>query len=608
MNRKAGEREQEAMDNSDTPRIIPDFVDVGFAKNSTGVACSTKRKGAWTETSVDDFRARIDQLALGFYDLGLRHGDRVALHAENSTEWLIVEQAALRVGAVVVPIYPTQPPDQVRFILENSGARIYVVSSEALYDTVKPHVGGIATLESTVGILGAFDDNMHGFEQILERGGRRHKQSPELLAELRAAISPDDLATLAYTSGTTGEPKGCMLTHGNIVFDALAVLHVLPFEPEAHRGGSVLSYLPLSHAYERIIALIVLHIGYPMYFIQDVNEIREAFLTVKPIHFTSVPRLLEKVHSGVRARGEMLTGMQKRIMHWALDLAERYDVEKPIGAVDRLQLAVADRLVYRKIRTLLGGNLVSIISGGAALPPATMSFFNALGIFCAQGYGMTETAPVIAACRPGATRAGSVGRPLPGVDVKIDKDGEILTRGPHVMNGYYKLPDQTAQVMTDGGWLHTGDIGRIDDDGYVFITDRKKELFKLSTGKYIAPTVVELALSSSTFIEQVVVVGSDRQFCGALIVPDVQAIRGHFRNSSDEIDGSELSASAAVAALIQQEINAINPSLAQWERVKRFRLLEQPFTIESGELTSTMKVKRRIVHAKYSGEIAKMYG
>ncbi len=586
------------------PATIPDLVEAGLAKNTTGVACATKRGGVWIETSVDDFRAKIRQFALGLYDLGVRKGDRVALHAENSTEWLIVDQAVLRLGAVTVPIYTTQPADQIRYILEDAEARVYVVSTEELFASLQSYVDEIATLETTVGILGAFQNGMLTFDEVLERG---HAETPDRLETLTAAVAPDDLATLVYTSGTTGQPKGVMLTHRNLVFNVLASLVRTPFDPETHRGGTLLSYLPLSHSFERMMTLLYLYIGYPIYFVEDFHEIREDFLTVRPVHFSTVPRLLEKIHAGIRAKAETLSGVQKTLMRWALGLAERYDVERTMGRLDRLQYALADRLVFKKIRALFGGNLVGISSGGAALSAALMNFFNALGLFCGQGYGLTETSPVITTFVPGQLRAGSAGTALREVEVHIADDGEILTRGPHVMTGYYKLPDKTAEVLTDEGWFHTGDIGHLDEDGHLFITDRKKELFKLSTGKYIAPSPIEMALGASLFIEQAVVVGSEYKFCSALVVLDAQAIGRHFDADATVPSVAGLAAHPSVIALIQQEVDAVNAALPHWEQIKKFRLLEHPFSIEGGELTPTLKVKRRVVHQKYQEEIEAMY-
>jgi long-chain acyl-CoA synthetase len=590
------------------PRTIPDLVEAGLAKNPTGLACATKRDGAWIETAVDEFRSKVRQFALGLYDLGVRPGDRVALHTESSAEWLIVDQGVLRLGAVTVPIYTTQPGDQIRHILEDSGARVYVVSTQRLFASVKPYLDDISTLDATVGILGTYHSSMCGFDEVLARGRQRSAATPGLLETLTAAVTPDDLAAIVYTSGTTGQPKGVMLTHGNLAFDTLATLAKSSFDVEAHLGAVMLSYLPLSHAFERIMALLYLHIGYPIYFIEDVGKIRDDLQTVRPIHFSTVPRLLEKIHAGIEANARTLSGLQKQLMQWALGLAERYDVEMTMSGLDRLRYGLAERLVFRKLRNFFGGNLLSMTCGGAPLSPVTMNFFNALGVFCGQGYGMTESSPVITTTMPGEVRTGSVGKPLPGVEIAIADDGEILTRGPHVMKGYYRLPEETARVMAADGWLRTGDIGRIDEEGFLFVTDRKKELFKLSTGKYVAPAPIETALGSSSLIEYVVVVGNACKYCSALLVPDVEAIRHQLDGQVASSSTADMCTHASVVALIQREVDVVNARLPHWEKIKKFRMLSGSFSVEGGELTPTLKVKRRVVCEKYMHEIAAMYG
>jgi len=584
---------------------IPNLVDAGLLKNTTGLACVTKRDGRWLETSVDAFRAQIRQFALGLYDLGVRPGDRVALHAENCAEWLIVDQAVLRLGAVTVPIYTTQPGDQIAFILGDAEARVYIVSTAALFAGLAPHRNDLPTVETMVGIRGTFHPAMLAFEAVLDRGRRQPDAVVARVDRAQAAIQPDDLATLIYTSGTTGRPKGVMLTHRNLVSNVLAVEDRFPFDPDENRGGAMLSYLPLSHSLERIATLIYLSIGYPIHFIEDLGEILDDFKTVQPVHFTTVPRLLEKIHAGIYARAETMTGFRKALTRWALDLTEHYDVAHPSH---RLRIALADRLVFKKMRTLFGVNLAAITSGGATLSPTVMTFFNAIGLFCGQGYGLTETSPVISLYKAGALKAGSAGIPLEDVEVRIADDGEILARGPNIMKGYYKQPDKTAEVISPDGWFHTGDVGHLDGDGHLFITDRKKELFKLSTGKYIAPTPIELALAQSPFVEQAVVVGNTFKFCAALVVLDVPAVRRHLAAETAARPEAGLTEHPLVLALIRGHVAAVNTALPHWEQIKKFCLLEQSFSIEGGELTPTLKVKRRVVHTKYRREIEGMYG
>lgn len=589
-----------------TPTTIPQIVDVGIPKNTTGIACAVKRGGVWQETSVEDFREKIEAFALGLYAMGIRQGDRVALHAENSTEWIIVDQAVLRLGAVTVPIYTTQPGDQIRYILEDAEARVYIVSTEDLFAAPRSFIDEIETLETTVGILGSYAPGMLTFDEVLRQGRQRRGAAPGL-ATLQETIAPDDLATLVYTSGTTGLPKGVMLSHGNLASNVLAVEDRFPFDPDADRGGAMLSYLPLSHSLERTATLTYLYIGYPIYFVEDFREIAEDFKTVRPVHMSTVPRLLEKIHAGIHKRAGTLSGVKRLLMRWALGLAERYDVTTPPSGLYRIQHNLAERLVLKKLRdAIFGGNLRAVTSGGAALPGHLMNFFNALGLFCAQGYGLTETSPVITLYKKGALRAGSAGIPINNVEVRIADDGEILARGPNIMKGYYKLPDKTAEVLTDDGWFHTGDIGHLDD-GHLFITDRKKQLFKLSTGKYIAPTPIEVALSGSPLIEQVVVVGSEYKFCAALIVLDPQAVRQHLGANEAALPDADLAATPAVNSLIEGVVATVNEALPHWEQVKKFCLLEAPFSIEGGELTPTLKVKRRVVHEKYRDQIEAMY-
>ncbi|MFQ5570733.1 MAG: AMP-dependent synthetase/ligase [Rhodothermales bacterium] len=590
-----------------TSAIIPDLVAEGLSKNTTGIVSATKRNGTWFTTSIEAFRDMTERCAFGLYALGLRRGDRVALHAENSTEWLIVDQAAQALGAVTVPIYTTQPGDQIKYILENSEARIYLVSTEALFASLRPFMGQIATLETTVGLRGTFHPGMLSLEELLDRGRQQQAETPELLHHLRAEITPEDVVTFIYTSGTTGFPKGVMLTHSNFVSNILAVLKRAPFDIEGLRGERVLSYLPLAHSFERTVSLLYLHIGCPIYFIENYEDILEDLRTVQPAHFTTVPRLLEKIYAGIRSKADQLSGVQKVLMGWALDLADRYDVEAPGTWSDRIAHALADRIVYKNIRRMFGSRLQTLTSGGAALSGQIMNFFNAIGIFCGQGYGMTETSPVISVFHRKELRAGSTGKPIDGIEVKIADDGEILTRGPHVMKGYFKMPEATCEVLTEDGWLHTGDIGHFDDDGYLYITDRKKQLLKLSTGKYVAPQPIEMALTASPFIEQAVVIGNECKFCSALLVLDAAAVRRHFEEQHPALPETGFAGHAPTIELIRKEVDAANATLPHWEQIKQFRLLEHPFSIESGELTPTMKVKRRVVQEKYKDKIALMY-
>ncbi|AHG91831.1 AMP-dependent synthetase and ligase [Gemmatirosa kalamazoonensis] len=578
---------------------IPELVDAGLPRNTSGTHSATKREGRWIETSVRDFVTMAQRAARGLAALGVAPGDRVAVHAEPSTEWLALDHAILSLGAVSVPIYPTQPGDQVAFILADSGASVYVTSAPRIWRGVAEHVKGVASVRHLVGIRGSLDARMLAWSDLLARG--------DGVDDARATVHPDDLATLIYTSGTTGTPKGVMLTHANITSNVLAMLERLPWDLEGEReGGRVLSYLPLSHVFERTLSYTYQYIGYPIWFIEVAEEIAGDLGTVKPVHFTTVPRVLEKVHANVHARAGEMQGMQKRIFAWAVDVADRYSVDRPPTAAERVRLAIADRLVYRKLRERFGGRLKAISAGGAALSASVMNFFNAIGIFCGQGYGQTETSPVITIYDPKRLRAGSIGKPIANVEVRIADDGELLVRGPNVMRGYYNNPEQTAEVLDADGWLHTGDIVTRDADGFLFITDRKKDLLKLSTGKYVAPQPIEMKLAASPLVEQAVVIGNGVQFCTALIVANMKELERRLAAQGLALDGP-IEKSPAACALVQAEIDAVNPTLPKWEQVRAFRLLGEPWTIEDGALTPTLKIKRRVIAERYRALIASMY-
>ncbi|HSU17228.1 long-chain fatty acid--CoA ligase [Longimicrobium sp.] len=590
-----------------TPTTLLALVEQGLPKNVTPATVATKRDGKWIETSRAEFERQVELFAYGLHDLGVRRGDRVALHAENSAEWLIADLAVLSLGAVDVPIYTTQPADQIQYILENSEAVAYIVSSAKLHQPVASILPNVATLKATVGIRGSFAPGMLSWQEVLARGEAAKAKEPGFFRESRAQAKPDDLATLIYTSGTTGTPKGVMLTHWNLASNVLSSLERMPWDIEGERGGKILSYLPLSHVFERMLGYLYLHVGYPIWFVENFEEMLADLAFVTPVHFSSVPRLLEKVYAAIHARVDTLSGAQKKILAWGLGLADRFDVEKEIGLGDRVQYAIADALVFKKLRALFGGNLKAITSGGAALSKEVMNFINAIGIFCGQGYGLSETSPVITVYEKDRLRAGSVGSPISGVEIRIAGDGEIWVRGPNVMEGYFRAPEATAEVMEDG-WFKTGDIGVIDGEGFLTITDRKKEMMKLSTGKYIAPQPIEQRLAHSRFIDQVVVIGNSRQFCSALLVVSVDTVVKHFAETGQPLaKDADVLGLPQVRELIQREVDAVNAHLPHWEQVKKFALVKHPWSIETGELTPTMKIKRRVINERHADDIQTLY-
>jgi len=587
------------------PTTIIAEIDKGIEKHDEDVFIATKRNGEWVQTGKQEFTEKVRHLALGLYELGVRKGDRVSVHSENSAEWVICDQAILSLGAANVPIYTTQPGEQIKYILENSGSKVHIVSNDELFADTKPLMKSIENIEAVITIFGSKHKKLKPFESILELGKEKDQENPNLFEELKAEISPDDLATLIYTSGTTGDPKGVMLTHNNIASNLLASLERVPFDSDVKEGEQMLSYLPLSHVFERLITYMYLSMGYPIYYIEDVNEIREDFEYVKPFFFATVPRLLEKVHTGIKVKGQEMSGIKKQLYYWAVNRAQDYDPEHPPTGIGALKHKLADKLVYSKIRELFGGRLLGCVSGGAALSPEIFRFFNAIGIYCGQGYGLTETSPVISVTDVDYMRVGSSGRPLTDVEVKIAEDGEIWTRGPHVMKGYFNNEEKTREVMTDEGWFKTGDVGKLEDN-YLFITDRKKSVFKLSTGKYVAPQIIENKLTTNGYVEQAMVIGYKRKFCSALIVPSFENVKKRLKSKGYSVS-EDFSNDENVRKLIQQEVDKVNRELSPWETVKKFYILEEPFTVESGELTPTMKTKRPVINERYQDEINSMY-
>lgn len=587
------------------PTTLTDLLSEGIENNVSGVLIATKREGEWVETSPETFSEKVRNFALGLYELGVRKGDRVSLHSENSAEWLICDQAILSLGAANVPIFTTQPGDQIKYILENAETKVHIVSGDQLFADTKPLVKSIEAVEAIISIRGSRHEKLRDFEEVLRMGRRRHEEQPGLYGELRSRISPEDLATLIYTSGTTGDPKGVMLSHNNIASNLQASMERVPFEANPKPGDRMLSYLPLSHVFERLISYMYLNMGYPVYYIEDVNEIRDDLAEIEPKFVATVPRLLEKIHTGAKVRGQDFSGLKKQLYYWAINRAESYDPENPPSGLAALLHKFADKMVYSKIRERFGSNMIGFISGGAALSPSIFCFVNALGLYCGQGYGLTESSPVISVTDPDHMRIGSSGRPLSNVEVKIADDGEILARGPNIMQGYFRNEERTRETVTGEGWLKTGDVGKLED-GYLFITDRKKSVFKLSTGKFVAPQTIENRLVNSGFIEQAVVIGYQRKFCSALIVPNFENVKKRLGDRGEEVTGA-FSEDPKVRALIQGEVDKVNRDLSPWETVKKFVILDKELTIEEGELTPTLKVKRPVINERYRSEIDSIY-
>jgi len=589
------------------PEIIPNIIQTGISKNKTGIFSAVKRNGVWIETSIDEYNTKTRNLALGLYKLGIRKGDRVSIHSENSTEWLICDQAVLSIGAVNVAVYTTQPADQIKYILENSEAKVHIVSNDSIFKETKPLIKEISTIKAVISIQPSKHKKLKGFEEVMELGAELDKKKPELYEKLKSAVKPEDLANINYTSGTTGVPKGVMLSHNNIASNVLASNERMAYSADDVKNPKILSYLPLAHMLERISSYIYIYTGVPVYYIEDVNDIKTDFITIKPIYFSTVPRLLEKIMAGLKVRGQELSGIKKQIYYWAIDLAENYNPEDPPKGLEKFKFKIADKAVYSKIREGLGGNLVGTMVGGAALAPPVMKFFNGIGLKCGQGYGLTETSPVATGSMADWIRIGSAGLPITDVEIKIAEDGEILIKGPNIMQGYYKMPEKTKEVFTEDGWFCSGDIGHLDEDGWLFITDRKKSMFKLSTGKYVAPQPIENALVNNGFIDQAMLVGSEEKFCAAIIVPDWKNIEKRFERFGFVLPGEKRIENEHVISRIQKEVDKVNKSLPNWEKIKKFVLLEEPFSIEKGELTAKMSIKRTGVRKNHKELIESIY-
>ncbi len=580
-------------------------------KNAKTDALNLKRAGAWVHISGAEFIRRVQHIALGLRELGIRAGDRVALLSENRPDWSITDLAILSLGAVNVPIYTTQAVEQVGFILQDSGARAIFVSGRKVYKHARAAIDDLDQLEKLI----FFDaeaasgiDRAMTLEALEESGARALSADPGAYDAMLKAGSSDDLATIIYTSGTTGEPKGVMLTHSNFVSNILSIAGTLPI----YNTDIALSVLPLSHIFERTVFYVFCYVGVSVYYAASFDQVGDHLREVRPTIMTAVPRLFEKVYHRIVKRGMTAEGWKKKLFVWALDVGHRYaelkDKRQRISPLLQAQQTLASRLVFSKWREGVGGRLRYFVSGGAPLSPTLSYAFLAADIAILQGFGMTETC-IVSANRPDDNKVGSVGLPFPGIDVRIAEDGEILVRGPNVMRGYYGHDDATAAVLKDG-WFATGDVGRIDERGHLYITDRKKDLFKLSNGKYVAPQLVESLIKQSQFVSQVVVIGAGRKQPVALVVPDWPELRSALSEAGLPSDGSDedLSRDPATVKLVQRDIAQLTAELADYERVRRVALLPQEFTIDSGELTPTLKVKRRIIDEKYGDVINELYG
>ncbi|HEU0185791.1 MAG TPA: long-chain fatty acid--CoA ligase [Blastocatellia bacterium] len=623
--------------NPGTPQTINELFKKAMRERANQVVMRYKRDRRWHDVTGAQLDERVRNLALGLHRLGIRPGDRVALLAESSPEWSITDYAILANGAINVPIYPTQAVDQVGFILRNCGARILFISNAKQLRRIKPALDSLKSKERPRLIIfeaskeekpkaGGKYDAAAGLAKLakltesaepaelpeLEDVGRDVGElNPHLYERLSAETLPDDLATIIYTSGTTGEPKGVMLTHHNLVSNALNSGEVFELKPD----DSALSFLPLSHVFERTVLYIYLSFGVQINFARGVETVGEDIKEVRPTVVTAVPRLFEKIYATINKRAAEQSPMKQKIFHRAVEVGREVAMLRNKGERVPFRLAVElkalDRLVFTKWRAAVGGRLRFFVSGGAALPPELAYIFAGAGIVILQGYGLTETSPIVSFNRADANRIGTIGQAIPGVKVRVAEDGELLVQGENVMQGYYQMADETERVLQrrpDGLWFHTGDIGTIDADGYISITDRKKDLIKTSLGKYIAPQPIENLIRAIPMVEQAVVIGNARKFPSALVVPSFDALRSYAKSLGVEAkDNAELARHPRIIEYFKKKIDEVTRDLAPHEKIKKIALLDQEFSVESGELTPTLKVRRKFVEDKHRLVIDALY-
>lgn len=591
------------------PTRLFDCIEYQLEKFPKSDMFAAKINGAWQPYSTQQVKAMVNNLSAGLLHLGISGNDmsdegtdKIAIIANNRPEWLITDLAVQQTGAVLVPLYPTTSTPEVQFILNDAQVKYIFVSNQELYDKIKSIQPNVPSLRE-----------IYTFDEV--EGARHWTELPALANDTllkqveaqKAAITGQSLATIIYTSGTTGTPKGVMLLHSNILSNVMLGRSSFPFEENP--AIKALSFLPLNHIFEKMLSYIYMFNGNSIYYAESLDTIGDNLREVKPDTFTTVPRLLEKVYERIITAGHNLTGIKKKLFFWAVSVAEKYDDTVDGGLLYNIKLAIANKLVFSKWRAALGGNIKLIVTGGAACQEKLLRIFNAANIPVFEGYGPTENSPVISVNRSGKGlhKFGTVGPPIDGTEVKLAEDGEICVKGPSVMKGYFKRPDLTAEAIIDG-WLHTGDIGVWVDGKFLKITDRKKELFKTSGGKYVAPQPLENKLKENPFIEQALIVGPERKFVGALIVPAYTFLQSWMKHQNIPFTTREEAiANPVIVKLYDDIIGEINKTFNHVEQVKKYQLLTKEWSLETGEMTPKMSIKRKVVMEKYKADIEKIY-
>ena len=561
-----------------------------------------KENGDWKKFSTQEFVENTNAFSRGLLSIGIEAGDKIGTISNNRPEWNFADMGMLQIGVIHVPIYPTISENDFEFIINDAELKILLISDEELFEKVNricTNLNSSAKLYTFNQIKGASH-----WSEILIAG--KDESLNAKVDQIKATIKPNELATILYTSGTTGNPKGVMLSHYNLVSDFLAVKNSTPVDNTC----KAISFLPLNHVYERMLTYLYMYLGVSIYYAESIETIGDNIREVHPEVFSAVPRLLEKVFAKIMAKGEELTGIKRKLFFWAVNLGLEFEFNRENGAWYEFMLSIANKIIFNKWREALGGNVKAIVSGGAALNPKLARVFWAAKIPVLEGYGLTETSPVLSVNNvvTNEMHFGTVGTVIEGVEIKIAEDGEILAKGPNLMMGYYKRDDLTKEVIDEDGWFHTGDIGEFVNGKYLRLTDRKKEMFKTSTGKYISPQQIENQLKESTFIEQVMVVGENEKYAAALVVPSFENLnvwceKNHIHSTSVE----KMIKEKAVIDLITLEIDKINAELGKSETIKRFALLHKEWTIDEGELTPKLSLKRRVISEKYNDEIAGLF-
>ncbi len=595
------------------PQTLPHFCLESFRRHNKPDALSYKIDEVWKHLSGTEVVRKIKNLALGLASLGIKAGDRVAIISENRPEWSLTDLAILSLRAVNVPIYTTQAVEQIRYILEDSGAKMLFVSGKKLFKHAQSAIESVETLEKIVffdeDALPEGDSRAIKLSDIERRGEEADKIDTQAFENYLDKIDKGDLATIIYTSGTTGEPKGVMLTHDNFVSNIVAISKGLPIRSTDRS----LAVLPLSHIFERTVFYVLCANGVAIHYCAAFEQLAGHLQEVKPTIMTAVPRLFEQVYHKIVKKGKSAGGMKTKLFNWALEVGQEYwtakDTHKSVSPVLAAKQALASKLVFSKWREGVGGALRFFVSGGAPLSKKLSYAFWAAGIPILQGYGMTE-ACIVCANRPDDNKVGSIGTPFDGIEMAIGAQDEILIRGRNVMQGYYNKPEETAKALDDEGWYHTGDVGYKDEDGHFYVTDRLKDLFKLSNGKYVAPLQVESLLKQSPLVSQAIVVGSGRKQVGALVVPDWETLKQTLKEEGIFADGSreELCENPYVVKRVQKDAVDLTRELNDYERVKRVYLLPREFSIDKGEMTPTLKIKRGVIDEKYEEAIDEICG